>query len=115
MTKTRKTTEAGTKRQAESGRKPEKSNGADLFNGASQITSLMGTGVVAMQNWLQTSQELGYFMAVRAGKDMAGMQKIATCRTPQEVSELWLGLASEAAHDYADEFDRLLSIGRPGA
>ena len=72
-------------------------------------------GADAMKHWLETGQDMARFYNSRLSKDFAYMTKLGTCRSPAQAAELWWRAASEAAHDYADQFDRVMAINLNGA
>ena len=38
------------------------------------------------------------------------MSELGTCKSPQQGAAVWFRAASEAAHDYVDQFDRFVAI-----
>ena len=91
----------------------EKSNGGTLnmFVPNPGASNMLRGGALAMEHWVASSQELARFYSTRMKKDMSLMSAFASCRTPQDFTEVWCNAASSAIHDYADEFDRILQIG----
>jgi hypothetical protein len=73
---------------------------ADAMQSSSEVFSRMAV----------SGQELSRFAAARLGKDVSVMTALATCRSPQQFSEIWFGHLSETARDYADEFERIRAI-----
>ncbi|MEL6663683.1 MAG: hypothetical protein AAFR33_11850 [Pseudomonadota bacterium] len=90
-------------KRIENGFPPEGSAPAPLVN-------TMTFGADAMKHWLETSQDLARFYNARLAKDFSYMTELATCRSPGDLTALWCRAASEAAHDYANELDRLMAI-----
>lgn len=64
----------------------------------------------AMKHWLATGQDMARFYNGRLAKDFCYMTELATCRTPGDIAALWWRAASDAAHDYADQLDRVVAI-----
>ena len=101
--------------------KPSEANGAGAANGAplnmfgsdAGATNLLRGGTQAMEHWVAGSQELARFYSTRMKKGMSAMSAFASCRTPQDFTEVWSNAASDAVHDYAEEFDRVLTLVRP--
>jgi len=71
-------------------------------------------GADAIQHWLQTSQDMARFMNARLAKDFSYLTEFGTCRSPHQVASLWCRVASETAHDYANQLDRVMSINLNG-
>ncbi len=82
----------------------------NMFMQNGGMTKLLGGSARAMQHWVASSQELARFYSARMKKDLSLMNALASCKTPQDFSEVWYNAASSAVHDYADEFDRILEI-----
>jgi len=93
----------------------EKTNGdtLNMFAPNAGATDLLRGGTLAMEHWVAGSQELARFYSTRMKKDMSVMSAFASCRTPQDFTEVWSNAASDAVHDYAEEFDRVLTLVRP--
>lgn len=74
------------------------------------LAKSMQMGTNAMSHWIETGQDLAIFYRERLAKDVSFMNDFATCRTPTDVARVWCRAASEAVHDYADQFDRVMAI-----
>lgn len=84
---------------------------SDQFsNGFASNAALTAAPAQMMSRLMVTGQEMSRFATARLRKDVGVMSALATCRSPQEFSETWVNHVSEAVHDYADEFDRVMSI-----
>jgi len=75
----------------------------------------MRMGSSAMKHWMETSQDLARFCNARLAKDFAYMTEFGTCRSPAQVAAVWCRAASETAHDYANQLDRVMAINLDGA
>lgn len=80
------------------------------FAAAPYFAGAMTTGADMMRAWFAASQDMGRFYNERLRKDAAQMQAYAKCRTPEELAAVTRQAMSEAAHDYADQFDRVLRL-----
>lgn len=75
----------------------------------------MHFGAEAMRHWMETGQDMARFYNGRLAKDVGFMTEFARCRSSADVAHLWYRAASEAAHDYADQVERVLSLNLNGA
>lgn len=74
----------------------------------------MGLGANAMQHWMETSQEMAKFYQARLAKDIRYMTALGTCRTPADLAAVCTKAASEAAHDYAEQLEKVVAINLNG-
>jgi hypothetical protein len=90
-----------------------KSNGEtpSIFMPNAGAAGLMGGSALVMKQMVASSQELARFYSTRMKKDMSFMSALASCKTPQDLSEVWYNGVSSSLHDYVDEFDRILAMG----
>lgn len=79
------------------------------------IAESMQYGADAMKHWLETSQNMARFYNDRLAKDFQYLGEFGTCRSPAQLTALWCRIASETAHDYADQLDRVMAINLNGA
>lgn len=79
-----------------------------------QATNALRVGANAMEHWVATGQELARFYSDRMKKDFSAMGSFSSCRTPAQFAEAWWSIASDTAHDYVDEFDKLAAINLNG-
>lgn len=75
----------------------------------------MHLGTDTMKHWMEASQDMARFYNGRLSKDFGYITDFASCRSPSDVTALWWRIASEAAHDYADQLDRIIAINLNGA
>ena len=89
----------------------------DLHEGDMPIPIAEGIrfGADAMQHWLQTGQDMARFYNERLAKDLSYLTEAATCRSPVQLASLWGRAASETAHDYAEQLDRVMAINLNGS
>tara|TARA_R110000782_G_scaffold217240_2_gene304734 strand:- start:2951 stop:3337 length:387 start_codon:yes stop_codon:yes gene_type:complete len=113
MSSSQPQSEAKNKTKAADGNGAAQSNGeaSNMFLQNAGMTKLLGGSTRAMQHWAASGQELARFYSTRMQKDLSLMSALTSCKTPQDVSEVWYNAASSAVHDYADEFDRIMEIG----
>lgn len=78
------------------------------------IAETMRFGTDAIKHFLKTGQDMARFYNGRLAKDIGYMSQFATCRSPSDVANLWAQIASETAHDYADQVDRVMQINLNG-
>jgi len=71
-------------------------------------------GADAIQHWLETSRDMARFMNARLAKDFSHLSEFGTCRSPRQLASLWCRVASETAHDYANQLDRVMEINLNG-
>lgn len=71
-------------------------------------------GANAVKQLMETGLDAARFYNGRLAKDVGLLSEFSLCRTPADVVELWSRAVSEAAHDYADQFDRALAINLNG-
>ena len=64
---------------------------------------------------LPFGQDMARFYNTRLIKDFSYLSEFGACRTPAQGAEVWLRAASEAAHDYADQLDRVMKIAMNGS
>ncbi len=74
------------------------------------VTDTMSFGAVRMTPFMADSQDMAKFYNRRLRKDISFMRQIGTCKSPQQGAGVWFRAASEAAHDYVDQFDRCVAI-----
>lgn len=74
----------------------------------------MSSAFEAWRHWVKTGSEMSQFYNRRLAKDYSYFTQLAQCRTPADYLAVWSGMTSEAAHDYADEVDRVLAINIEG-
>ena len=67
-----------------------------------------------MKHWLKAGQDMARFYNARLAKDFGYMTELGLCRSPMQVATLWCRAASETAHDYADQFERVMAINLNG-
>lgn len=79
------------------------------------LVEQMRAGAAAMHTFVATSQDMARFYNERLRKDFAYMSAFGSCRSPADMAELWWRMASEAAHDYADQVDRVIALSLDGA
>tara|TARA_R110000744_G_scaffold52715_3_gene112855 strand:- start:1527 stop:1913 length:387 start_codon:yes stop_codon:yes gene_type:complete len=113
MSSSQTQSEAKNKTKGADGNGAAQSNGeaSNMFLQNAGMTKLLGGSTRAMQHWAASGQELARFYSTRMQKDLSLMSALTSCKTPQDVSEVWYNAASSAVHDYADEFDRIMEIG----
>lgn len=87
---------------------PEASTFAPLANG-------MHLGADSMKHWFTAAQDMARFYNERLAKDFGYMTELGTCRSPAQFAALWCRAASETAHDYAEQLDRVMAINLNGA
>lgn len=85
--------------------------GPDMFMPIVGAANLIGGSTLSMKRLVASSQELTRFYSERMKKDLSFMNALTSCKTPQDLTEVWYNAASSAVHDYANEFDRILAIG----
>ena len=71
---------------------------------------MLQRSALTFEHWIATNQELARFYTERLKKNMKAFDAYSKCRTPQDVVSAAARTASEAVHDYADEFDRVMAI-----
>ena len=59
---------------------------------------------------LAASRDTLRFYNARIAKDVGYAADLLACRTPSQITDFWCRVASETAHDYADQFERTLSM-----
>jgi len=74
----------------------------------------MHAGSDAMKHWMETSANMAQFYTSRMGKQLTHMTELATCRSPAQFAAVCARVASETAHDYADQVDRVMAINLNG-
>lgn len=75
----------------------------------------MRMGADSMKHWFSATQDMARFCNERLVKDFGYMTELGTCRSPAQFTALWCRAASETAHDYADQLDRLMAINLNGS
>jgi len=75
----------------------------------------MRMGADGMKHWFTAAQDMARFYNERLAKDFGYMTELGTCRSPAQFAALWSKAASETAHDYAEQLDRVLAINLNGA
>lgn len=85
-------------------------DGNGLENFAFGPAKAMQLGGANVSHWITTNQELASFWATRLKKNMSMLEGLSRCKTGQDYANVMARAASELVHDYADEFDRVLSI-----
>ncbi len=70
----------------------------------------MAVAANAMKHYVESNQELIRFYSTRLKKNLATANSLAQCRSVDRASQVWTAAATDTAHDYADEFGRLLTI-----
>ena len=75
----------------------------------------MHVGGDALKHWMKTGQDMTRFYNGRMAKDVGFMTEFALCRSPADVANIWYRAASETAHDYANQFDRILALNLNGS
>ncbi len=74
----------------------------------------MRAGATAIHAFVATSQDLARFYNERLRKDFAYLSAFGSCRSPADMAVLWWRMASETAHDYADQVDRVMALSLDG-
>ena len=75
----------------------------------------MRMGADSMKHWFTAAQDMARFCNERLAKDFSYMTALGTCRSPAQFTAAWCRAASETAHDYAEQLDRVLAINLNGA
>lgn len=94
----------------------EQTDNSFLSEGIAPLPLAVGMhfGADAVKQLMETGLDAARFYNSRLAKDVGLLSEFALCRTPADVVELWGRAVSEAAHDYTDQFDRVLSINLNG-
>lgn len=74
------------------------------------VADTMQFGADSMKHFMEASQDMAIFYNRRLRKDISFMSELGACKSPQQGAAVWLRAASEAAHDYVDQFDRFVVI-----
>ncbi len=82
----------------------------DALGEGQNAGTMMRAMAGGFRHYMQTNEELARFYSNRFRKNIETMRRLSTCRDAQSFSDAWSHAASETAHDYADEFDKLLAI-----
>jgi hypothetical protein len=75
----------------------------------------MRMGADSIKHWFTAAQDMARFYNERIAKDFGYMTELGTCRSPAQFTAVWCRAASETAHDYAEQLDRVLAINLNGA
>ena len=78
------------------------------------LAETLSSGTDAMRQVMETGADLARFYTTRLGKQVGYMAELATCRSPLQFTVICARAASEAAHDYTDELDRVMAINLNG-
>jgi hypothetical protein len=79
------------------------------------VADTMQFGADSMKHFVEASQDLAQFYNKRFRKDISFMSELGSCNTPAQGAAVWFRAASEAAHDYVDQFDRVMEITLNGS
>ena len=79
------------------------------------VADTMQFSADTMKHLMESSQDMARFYNNLLRKDISFMSELGSCKSPVQGAAVWFRAASEAAHDYADQFDRVVAITLNGS